>query len=99
MCGPKKQIKNKKRSATQFQLPTAACGAQVDPAAMQHLGQWLELIGAVIAKPLPEAEEPNAQPPGQPKTIEDRNAWPWWKLKKWAMQVLARWFHRYGMLA
>ena len=26
----------------------------------------------------------------QPTTEEERNQWPWWKLKKWALQLLVR---------
>jgi hypothetical protein len=74
----------------------AAAAAAVDPAMLAHLGKWLELIGLVIAKPLPEASE-GLEPAGQPTTEEERNQWPWWKLKKWALQLLSRWFHRYGM--
>eukprot|EP00614_Pseudopedinella_elastica_P016143 CAMPEP_0172650106 /NCGR_PEP_ID=MMETSP1068-20121228/242126_1 /TAXON_ID=35684 /ORGANISM="Pseudopedinella elastica, Strain CCMP716" /LENGTH=1202 /DNA_ID=CAMNT_0013464469 /DNA_START=137 /DNA_END=3746 /DNA_ORIENTATION=+ len=83
-------------SCTQFSLPNG-CGDGSNPALLAHMGQWIELIGALIAKPLPEASEPDAQPAGQPEAAEERAAWPWWKLKKWALQITQRWFHRYGM--
>ena len=28
-----------------------------------------------------------AEPLGQPVDLDDREAWPWWKLKKWCIQV------------
>jgi len=80
-------------SCTQFSLPDVTH----DQAMLDHLGGWLELIGRIVAMPLPEASEAGANPPGQPTEVEQRNAWPWWKLKKWALQLLSRWFHRYGM--
>jgi hypothetical protein len=79
-------------SCTQFSLPDVS-----DPSVLAHLGAWLDLIGVIVAKPLPEASAPGAAPPGQPTEVEQRNGWPWWKLKKWALQLLGRWFHRYGM--
>ena len=80
-------------SCTQFSLPDVIN----DPAMLTHLGGWLDLIGVIVTMPLPEADAPGASPPGQPVEVEQRNVWPWWKLKKWALQLLSRWFHRYGM--
>jgi hypothetical protein len=42
-----------------------------------------------LSKPLPEHVQPN-------KSMEERNAWPWWKVKKRACQIVARLFSRYG---
>ena len=54
-------------SCTQFALP-AACAKE----GVGSLGPWLDLLGAVIAKPLPEASE-NLEPAGQPTVAEERN--------------------------
>jgi len=72
-------------------------GRSDDPALLAHLSGWVQIMGAVIGLPLPEAGEAGASPAGQPTAAEERAAWPWWKLKKWALQVASRWFHRYGM--
>lgn len=69
-------------SSTQFYLP--GFNQQNNP-----IAPWFDIIYAVLAKPLPEKD--------QPKTEDERNAWPWWKAKKWAIQILSRLFNRYGM--
>lgn len=56
---------------------------------------WMNIFRMVIAKPLPEASE-GGEPAGQPTDEEERNTWPWWKLKKWALQILCRFYTRYG---
>ena len=28
--------------------------------------------------------------------LDDVHRWPWWKCKKWAMQILYRFYSRYG---
>ena len=38
-----------------------------------------------------------SRPRNQPITVVERNAWPWWKVKKWAVQIMSRLFSRYGM--
>ncbi|RLN05666.1 hypothetical protein BBJ28_00014502 [Nothophytophthora sp. Chile5] len=66
-----------------------------------HLAQteqvvaWMNLFRLVIAKALPEASE-GGEPAGQPTDEEERGNWPWWKLKKWALQILCRFYTRYG---
>ena len=36
------------------------------------------------------------EPLGQPLTVPDRNAWGWWKLKKWVCRVITTLIQRYG---
>lgn len=43
----------------------------------------------MIGKVLPGPGEPG-EPSGQPVDILDRPLWVWWKIKKWALQVIAR---------
>lgn len=90
-------------SSTQFYLPSgnnadgSASGspspALANPNAMEP---WFEILRAVLTKPLPEAST-GLEPRGQPTTKEERNAWPWWKVKKWAAQIVTRLFSRYGI--
>ena len=95
-------------SSTQFYLPgrdpgTANGTSDGDPsnagsssssiglARPDVLQPWFDVLTAALKKPLPEAE--------QPKDLEARNAWPWWKVKKWAVQVMSRMFSRYGFVS
>ena len=88
-------------SATQFYLPGggaangtgAAAPALANPTAMEP---WFAVLQAVLTKKLPEAST-GLEPKGQPTTKEERNAWPWWKVKKWAAQIMTRLFSRYGI--
>eukprot|EP00501_MAST-03F_sp_TOSAG23-6_P001246 GSMAST32.ASY1.ANO1.1292.1 assembled CDS len=59
------------------------------------LQSWMGMFNTMLAKPLPEASE-GLQPAGQPTALEERREWIWWKLKKWIMQIIARFFSRYG---
>jgi len=56
---------------------------------------WINLLAAAMNKPLPEASE-NLEPLGQPVSIEEREQWPWWKIKKWATSISQHLFARYG---
>uniref|UniRef100_M4BHV7 Importin N-terminal domain-containing protein n=1 Tax=Hyaloperonospora arabidopsidis (strain Emoy2) TaxID=559515 RepID=M4BHV7_HYAAE len=56
---------------------------------------WMDIFRVIIAKPLPEASE-GGEPAGQPINEEERGNWPWWTLKKWALQILCRFYTRYG---
>ena len=69
-------------SSTQFYLP--GFDLQNNP-----IAPWFDIIYATLAKPLPEKD--------QPVDAVERNSWPWWKCKKWAIQILSRLFNRYGM--
>ena len=74
-------------SATMYALPLVA-GVDTN--------LWFSALAHIIAKPLPEAAEPGAEPPGQPEGVEDRKQWPWWKLKKWALRLACLFIQRYG---
>ncbi|CAG8569447.1 9240_t:CDS:10 [Ambispora leptoticha] len=49
---------------------------------------WCTIFMQMIAKPLPETS--------LPEDFEDRESYPWWKVKKWAFRILNRLFSRYG---
>lgn len=57
-------------SATQYQLPSVQ-GVDVN--------LWFHVLASLMDKKLPEASE-GLEPAGQPLELEDRNAWPWWKV-------------------
>lgn len=76
-------------SATQYSLGTVLCQPE-------SLGTWLEVLNGLLLKRLPEASE-GAEPLGQPVDLDDREAWPWWKLKKWCIQVIVRICQRFGV--
>jgi len=91
-------------SSTQFYLPSgpnnsdgtaniAPSPALANPETMQP---WFDILRAALVKPLPEASE-GLEPRNQPTSKEERNAWPWWKVKKWAAQIITRLFSRYGI--
>jgi hypothetical protein len=40
---------------------------------------WFQILAHFLNKPLPEAAE-GKEPAGQPLSVEDREAWPWWKV-------------------
>lgn len=63
-----------------------------DPAV---LGPWIEMFRRLLAKRLPEASE-GVEPLGQPVAVEERNRWPWWKAKKWILQIFVRFFQRWA---
>jgi len=82
-------------SSTQFYLPgdgTISTPSLSNPQSMQP---WFDVLQAVLAKPLPEAGT-GLEPRDQPVSVEQRNAWPWWKVKKWSAQIISRFFSRYG---
>lgn len=79
-------------SSTQFYLP-GGDAALKNPQSMQP---WLDILQHALVKKLPE-EGTGLEPRGQPTSIEERNAWPWWKVKKWAVQIMSRLFSRYGI--
>ena len=78
-------------SATQFYLPGDAGGNGSSPSLQNPQGMqpWFEVLQRSLAKPLPDDI--------QPKSLDQRNAWPWWKVKKWASQIMTRLFSRYGI--
>lgn len=84
-------------SSTQFYLPGGddknPSPALANPNALQP---WFDILCATLSKPLPEAST-GQEPRGQPTSLEERNAWPWWKVKKWSVQIMSRLFSRYGI--
>jgi len=78
-------------SSTHFFLPLK--GTFGGPEATQP---WFDIIQAIMNKSLPEATT-GLEPRNQPVLVEQRNNWPWWKVKKWAVQIMTRLFSRYGM--
>ena len=84
-------------SSTQFFIPESAGGATVlclsNPTTLQP---WFEILEKTLSKPLPEAST-GLEPLNQPESKEDRESWPWWKVKKWAAQIMVRLFSRYGV--
>jgi len=63
---------------------------------IEEIGPWFDIIFVILKKTLPEAST-GLEPLNQPTAVEERNAWPWWKLKKWGFQIMSRLFARYGM--
>jgi len=49
---------------------------------------WMTMLGALIELQFPAG--------CQPVEDEDRQAWPWWKTKKWAFRICNRLFSRYS---
>lgn len=83
-------------SSTQYFIPETAGGATVLSLAHPHtLQPWLFVLQQALSKPLPEASSGEAF--HQPESKEDRESWPWWKVKKWASQIMVRLFSRYGI--
>jgi hypothetical protein len=84
-------------SSTQFYLP-GGDGKDPSPALSnpESMQPWLDVLQLTLVKPLPEAST-GLEPRNQPTTVEERNAWPWWKVKKWAVQIMSRLFSRYGI--
>lgn len=56
---------------------------------------WFRVIAYIIQKPLPEAST-GQEPLNQPVEPEEKRAWPWWKLKKWAGRLMCTFIQRYG---
>lgn len=75
-------------SSTQFYLPGRE-GAGSLNARPERLQLWFDIVTQALQKPLLD----------QPADLEARNAWPWWKVKKWAVQIMSRLFSRYGIPA
>lgn len=84
-------------SSTQFYLPGGNTNepspALSNPQSMQS---WFDVLQLALIKHLPEGGT-GLEPLGQPSSVEERNAWPWWKVKKWAVQIMSRLFSRYGI--
>mmetsp|Transcript_3164 Transcript_3164/g.3583 ORF Transcript_3164/g.3583 Transcript_3164/m.3583 type:complete len:1068 (+) Transcript_3164:211-3414(+) len=85
-------------SSTQFYLPGGGANGEPSPALKDptSMQPWLDILQQALVKKLPEGGT-GLEPQGQPTSIEERNAWPWWKVKKWAVQIMSRLFSRYGI--
>lgn len=84
-------------SSTQFYLPGAeSSNSSIGLAHPEQLKPWFDILTKALQKPLPEAST-GLEPRGQPVDVDARNAWPWWKVKKWAAQIMSRIFSRYGI--
>ena len=68
-------------SATYLSLP-------VPMREYEFFGKWMEGFYAIISQPVPSA--------GEPQDHFERQNWPWWKCKKWAIHIFNRLFDRYG---
>ncbi len=75
-------------SAVQFAIPPYA----ENPTDMNI---WIELFKPLLSKRLHEACE-GIEPLNQPLDEDERTNWPWWKIKRWIMQILCRLFARWG---
>jgi importin-7 len=62
----------------------------------EQLQPWFDVLTSALKKQLPEAST-GLEPRDQPTDMDARNAWPWWKVKKWAVQIMSRLFSRYGI--
>ncbi|CAK4072653.1 unnamed protein product [Aphanomyces euteiches] len=62
---------------------------------VQRMSAWMDLFRQILAKRLPEASE-GVEPLNQPVDPEEREKWPWWKVKKWILQVVTRFYMRWG---
>jgi hypothetical protein len=58
---------------------------------------WFGLLKQLIDKKLPEASE-NLEPRDQPTDPAERDAWPWWKVKKWALRACHKNFRSFYRL-
>jgi hypothetical protein len=88
-------------SSTQFYLPGNHGGGPGNTAGFsltnpEQLQPWFDILTRSLQKVLPEAAT-GLEPREQPVDIDARNAWPWWKVKKWAVQIMSRLFSRYGI--
>ncbi|RHY59605.1 hypothetical protein DYB34_002793 [Aphanomyces astaci] len=62
---------------------------------LQRMSAWMDLFRQILAKRLPEASE-SLEPLHQPTDPDAREKWPWWKVKKWILQVVTRFYMRWG---
>ncbi len=84
-------------SSTQFFLPSSAGSAtSLSLTHPQTMQPWFSVLEKALSKPLPEANT-GLEPLNQPHSKEERESWPWWKVKKWAAQIMVRLFSRYGI--
>ena len=90
-----KQILKIFYASTEQYLPQSIGGITtlLHPEVMQP---WFEIFQKALSKKLPE-DETGLPPLNQPKSVEDREKWPWWKVKKWASKIIRKMFLRHGL--
>lgn len=99
-----KQILKIYHALTQFQMVTTTQHARqskisdlqksipyvpqsLDLITQEIFSHWMEICRQVVDRPVPDSSHVSE---------EDRPDLPWWKVKKWALHILARMFERYG---
>eukprot|EP00891_Asterochloris_glomerata_P009638 jgi/Astpho2/9638/fgenesh1_pm.00146_%23_24_t len=50
--------------------------------------QWMTCFHTLLLRPVPKE--------GQPEDLDERQAWVWWKVKKWVLHITHRLFKRYA---
>lgn len=75
-----KQILKIYHALTQFCL-------SLDLISQDVFAHWMEICRQVVERPAPDSSH---------VLEEERPDLPWWKVKKWALHILARMFERYG---
>ncbi len=78
-----KQISKIVYAMIQYHLPLDLVNKEVF-----KFDQWMEILQTIVGRPVPEAS--------LQVDIDDRPELPCWKVKKWALHILARVFERYG---
>ena len=57
---------------------------------------WFDVFTAILTNIFTEAST-GLDLRGQPTTVGEKNAWPWWKAKKWPAQTMSHLFSRYAI--
>ncbi|OQR93002.1 hypothetical protein ACHHYP_03028 [Achlya hypogyna] len=58
---------------------------------IEEMTAWMEHLKALMSKPMPELEGP-----ATPEDEETRHRHPWWKAKKWGIQIISRFYTSWG---
>ncbi|OQS00591.1 hypothetical protein THRCLA_05911 [Thraustotheca clavata] len=58
---------------------------------IEEMTVWMELLKSLMSKPIPELEGPTT-----PDDEETRHRHPWWKAKKWGIQIISRFYSSWG---
>lgn len=75
-----KQILKIYHALTQHSLPLELITKDI-------FAQWMEVCRQIVDRPCPDSSHIDE---------DERPELPWWKVKKWAMRIMARMFNRYG---
>ncbi|EQC39584.1 hypothetical protein SDRG_03018 [Saprolegnia diclina VS20] len=57
----------------------------------EEMTGWMELLKTLMSKPMPELPGPTS-----PDDEETRHRHPWWKAKKWGIQIISRFYTSWG---